>query len=143
MRALHQPAELPSAAGNARATLVARLRERIETHLRNGWSVARYAKALNVTPARLRAACLEITGKTPTRVLEERLLLEAKRNLTYTNMTSRRPPTTWASPTRPTSPVFSASWPANPPQPSANAPSPNTKLRRDPPVTRESPLGAY
>jgi AraC family transcriptional activator of pobA len=42
---------------------------------------------LNVTPARLRAACLEVTSKTPTRVLEERLLLEAKRNLTYTNMT--------------------------------------------------------
>jgi AraC family transcriptional activator of pobA len=42
---------------------------------------------LNVTSAKLRAACLEVTNKTPTRVLEERLLLEAKRNLTYTNMT--------------------------------------------------------
>jgi AraC family transcriptional activator of pobA len=50
-------------------------------------SVAHYAKALNVTAARLRAACIEVTGKTPTRVLEERLVLEAKRNLTYTNMT--------------------------------------------------------
>jgi AraC family transcriptional regulator, transcriptional activator of pobA len=87
VRALHQPAELASAASNARAALVAQLREKIETHLRAGWSVAQYAKALNVTPARLRAACLEVTSKTPTRVLEERLLLEAKRNLTYTNMT--------------------------------------------------------
>jgi AraC family transcriptional activator of pobA len=49
--------------------------------------VAQYAAGLNVTPARLRAACIEVTGKTPTRVLEERLVLEAKRNLTYTNMT--------------------------------------------------------
>lgn len=87
VRALHQPAEVISAAGNARAALVARWREKIETQLRSGWSVAQYAKALNVTPARLRAACLEVTGKTPIRVLEERLLLEAKRNLTYTNMT--------------------------------------------------------
>ena len=87
VRALHQPAEVVSAAGNARAALVARLREKIETHLRSGLSVAQYARALNVTPARLRAACFEVTGKTPMRVLEERLVLEAKRNLTYTNMT--------------------------------------------------------
>jgi AraC family transcriptional regulator, transcriptional activator of pobA len=87
VRALHQPAQVVSAAGNARAALVARLREKIEIHLRGGLSVAQYAKALNVTPARLRAACLEVTGKTPMRVLEERLVLEAKRNLTYTNMT--------------------------------------------------------
>jgi AraC family transcriptional activator of pobA len=87
VRALHQPAEVVSAAGNARAALVARLREKIETHLRSGLSVAQYAKALNVTPARLRAACMEVTGKTPMRVLEERLVLEAKRNLNYTNMT--------------------------------------------------------
>jgi AraC family transcriptional activator of pobA len=87
VRALHQPSEIVSPAGNARAALVARLRERIETHLRSGLSVAQYAKALNVTPARLRAACMEVTGKTPMRVLEERLVLEAKRNLTYTNMT--------------------------------------------------------
>jgi AraC family transcriptional regulator, transcriptional activator of pobA len=87
VRALHQPSEVISAAGNARAALVARLREKIETHLRGGLSVTQYAKALNVTPARLRAACLEVTGKTPMRVLEERLALEAKRNLTYTNMT--------------------------------------------------------
>ena len=87
VRALHQPAGVVSAAGNARAALVARLREMIETHLRSGLSVAQYARLLNVTPARLRAACMEVTGKTPMRVLEERLALEAKRNLTYTNMT--------------------------------------------------------
>jgi len=87
VRALHQPPGLVSAAGNVRAALVARLREQIETHLRSGLSVAQYAKVLNVTPARLRAACIEVTGKTPMRVLEERLVLEAKRNLTYTNMT--------------------------------------------------------
>lgn len=87
VRALHQPAELTSPAGNTRAALVARLRETIEIHLRGGLSVSQYAEALNVTPARLRAACLEVTGKPPARVLEERLLLEAKRDLTYTNMT--------------------------------------------------------
>jgi len=87
VRALHEPPELTSAATSARAALVARFRERIESHLRTGLSIAQYAKALSVTPARLRAACLEVSGKPPARVLEDRLLLEAKRNLTYTNMT--------------------------------------------------------
>ena len=87
VRTLHQPSESTSAAGSARAALVARLREKIETHLRAGWSVTDYARSLNVSAAKLRAACLEVTNKTPTRVLEERLLLEARRNLTYTNMT--------------------------------------------------------
>jgi len=88
VRALHhQSLEAISAASSARAALVAHLRDKIETHLRSGWSVAEYARSLNVTSAKLRAACLEVTNKTPTRVLEERLLLEAKRNLTYTNMT--------------------------------------------------------
>jgi AraC family transcriptional regulator, transcriptional activator of pobA len=87
VRALHEPADLTSAATSGRAALVARFREKVESHLRMGLSVAQYAKALSVTPARLRAACLEVTGKPPARVLEERLLLEAKRTLTYTNMT--------------------------------------------------------
>jgi AraC family transcriptional regulator, transcriptional activator of pobA len=87
VRALHAPAGPESAATSARAALVARFREKIESHLRMGLSIAQYAKALSVTPARLRAACLEVTGKPPARVLEDRLLLEAKRNLTYTNMT--------------------------------------------------------
>jgi AraC family transcriptional regulator, transcriptional activator of pobA len=87
VRALHEPPDLTSDATSGRAALVARFREKVESHLRMGLSIAQYAKALSVTPARLRAACLEITGKPPARVLEDRLLLEAKRNLTYTNMT--------------------------------------------------------
>lgn len=87
VRALHEPSDPGSPATNARAALVARFREKVESHLRMGLSIAQYAKALSVTPARLRAACLEVTGKPPARLLEERLLLEAKRTLTYTNMT--------------------------------------------------------
>lgn len=87
VRALHQPEIAISAAANARAALVARFREKMEAHLRVGLTIGQYAKALNVTPAQLRAACLEVAGKPPVRVLEERMLLEAKRALTYTNMT--------------------------------------------------------
>ena len=84
VRALHEPAGLTSAATSARAALVARFREKVESHLRTGLSIAQYAKALSVTPARLRAACLEVTGKPPARVLEDRWLLEAKGSMTYT-----------------------------------------------------------
>ncbi|HVO47205.1 MAG TPA: helix-turn-helix domain-containing protein [Steroidobacteraceae bacterium] len=87
LRALHQPPGPASPAGGLRAALVARLREKIETHLREGWSVAQYAAALNITPARLRAACVDVAGKSPVRIVEDRLLLEARRNLLYTNMT--------------------------------------------------------
>jgi AraC family transcriptional activator of pobA len=87
VRALHEPDELGATATSARAALVARFREKVESDLRMGLSIAQYAKALSVTPARLRAACLEVTGKPPARVLEDRLLLEAKRTLSYTNMT--------------------------------------------------------
>lgn len=86
VRALHRPEIRQSAAGNVRAAMVARFREKMEAHLRMGLTIAQYAKALNVTPAQLRAACLEVAGKPPVRVLEERLLLEAKRTLTYTHL---------------------------------------------------------
>jgi AraC family transcriptional activator of pobA len=87
VRALHEPSGPVPAATNSRAALVARFREKIEAQLRNGISIAQYAKTLSVTPGRLRAACLETTGKPPARILEDRLILEAKRSLLYTNMT--------------------------------------------------------
>lgn len=87
VRALHESVAAAHEAHGPRAALVARFREALERHLRSGWSVAQYARALGVTPARLRAATLEVTGKPPARLLEDRLLLEAKRSLTFTNMT--------------------------------------------------------
>lgn len=70
-----------------RAALVARFREAVESNLRSGWAVNRYAKTLGVTPSQLRAACLEVTGEPPMRIVHDRLILEAKRSLMYTSMT--------------------------------------------------------
>ena len=81
----HSVAEMPER--GPRAALVTRFRDAIEANFRSGWDVARYAKALRISPTRLRAACLDVTGKPPTRLVHDRLLLEAKRSLTYTNMT--------------------------------------------------------
>ena len=41
-----------------------------------GLSIAQYARALSVTPARLRAACLEVTGKPILRVVPDELVFE-------------------------------------------------------------------
>ncbi len=87
VRALHGRVGNAREKPGPRAALVARFRHAVETNVRSGWAVNRYAKALGVTPARLRAACLEVTDKPPARIVHDRLILEAKRGLLYTNMT--------------------------------------------------------
>ena len=87
VRATHPVAGTQRGTRGPRAALVARFRQSVEANLRSGWEVNRYAKALGVTPARLRSACLEVTGRPPTHLVHERLILEAKRSLLYTNMT--------------------------------------------------------
>jgi AraC family transcriptional regulator, transcriptional activator of pobA len=69
------------------ATLVDRFRDLLDERCRSGWSVARYARQLAVTPGKLRAACLAISGKPPRQLLHDRVLLEARRALTYTDLT--------------------------------------------------------
>jgi AraC family transcriptional activator of pobA len=69
------------------ARLVARFRELIETQYRAGLSMEGYAQRLGVTVARLRAACLKVAAATPLRLVRDRIMLEAKRALLYSNMT--------------------------------------------------------
>jgi AraC family transcriptional activator of pobA len=70
-----------------RAALVARFRDVLDARFRSGWPLARYARELGVSAERLRAACVDVTGKPPVRLVHERLMLEAKRLLTYTHLT--------------------------------------------------------
>jgi AraC family transcriptional activator of pobA len=87
VRATHQLHGALRGTRGPRAALVARFRQAVEANLRAGWELSRYAKSLGVTPTRLRDACLEVTGRPPTHIVHERLILEAKRSLKYTNMT--------------------------------------------------------
>lgn len=85
-RAAHrhlQPAD-PRLSGDRE--LVARLREAIEKDFRSGRSVPEYARALRVSEARLRQSCLRATGHPPIRLVHARALLEAKRQLVYTQL---------------------------------------------------------
>lgn len=66
--------------------LAARYRALIEAKYRAQVSVADYARTLCVSTERLRLACVRSTGSAPLALLNARRLLEAKRNLLYTNM---------------------------------------------------------
>jgi len=74
-----------AAAGRAQ-WLVARFRDQVENRYRDNAALTDYAKALSVSVSRLRAACLKITAHSPMRLVYARVLLEAKRQLLYTNL---------------------------------------------------------
>jgi len=71
----------------AQAELVARFRQLLEAEFRLGQPLETYARRLGVSLPRLRSACLKVARQPPLRLLQERLLLEAKRLLLYSNMT--------------------------------------------------------
>lgn len=68
-----------------RRAVVARFSERIERRYRKGEPLTDYVAALNVSESRLRNACIAVTGQTPVQLLHARVLLEAKRQLLYTD----------------------------------------------------------
>lgn len=63
--------------------LVSAYRGLIEARFRREKSIAHYAQALHVTPARLNAACKARLGKTASDVVNARLVTEAKRALIF------------------------------------------------------------
>jgi len=65
--------------------LLMRYRALVEAQFRNQRSPSFYAAELAVTTARLNAACKARAGRTATEILHERILLEAKRYLLYTD----------------------------------------------------------
>jgi AraC family transcriptional activator of pobA len=58
----------------------------VEEHHTENWSLQKFADALNVSVPRLRAACHSMSGESPIRIINTRILLEAKRCLTHTNL---------------------------------------------------------
>lgn len=87
LRASHEAADTAPAEDVGAARLVARFREAVEADYRSGAAVEAYAERLGVTPTRLRRACWSAARTTPSRLIQDRLLLEAKRALLYSNMT--------------------------------------------------------
>jgi AraC family transcriptional regulator, transcriptional activator of pobA len=86
LRLSHASVDSAESVAGRRRLLVARFRELIEGVFQQDWSLADYATALNVSPSRLRNACLSVTEQSPMQVVHARMLLEAKRQLRHTSM---------------------------------------------------------
>lgn len=69
--------------GRGDFALYTHFRAEVEQRYKDQWQVGQYAALLRVTPTRLNRLCLRITGQTAFDIAQERLLLEACRQLTY------------------------------------------------------------
>ncbi len=58
----------------------------LEVHFRTDKLVNAYASKMAVSEKRLNKATTQVLGKTPKEIIEERVILESKRLLTYTNL---------------------------------------------------------
>jgi AraC family 4-hydroxyphenylacetate 3-monooxygenase operon regulatory protein len=77
----------PETGGGRRHDLFAlrRFHELIEQHLADHWTLPRYAAALSMTDARLTDLCNRLAGRSPKRVILDRLALEARRCLVFSH----------------------------------------------------------
>jgi AraC family transcriptional regulator, transcriptional activator of pobA len=89
LRLAHTPTDSAEAAAGRYRLLVTRFRKLVEGAFRDGWSLADYTAALNVSQSQLRNACLGVTEESPMQIVHARILLEAKRQLLYTSMAVR------------------------------------------------------
>jgi len=87
VRAMEKSRAIQATHPRAAAILVTRLRELIEQHYRDNITLAQYAAMLGVPLARLREACLMVTGMLPHQMVQRRILLEAQRTLLNSSMT--------------------------------------------------------
>jgi AraC family transcriptional activator of pobA len=80
--------EAPTARGEklAESHLLARFESLLEAHVLEHWRVADYARALAVSPTHLSRVTRAATGAPASRLIEDRLLREARRQLAYTNL---------------------------------------------------------
>ncbi|TDF80849.1 helix-turn-helix domain-containing protein [Pseudomonas sp. H9] len=67
--------------------LLARFIKLVEQHYREHLSVELFAHRLGVSSVHLNTLCRELAGQTALQIIHQRLLLEARRSLIYTNMT--------------------------------------------------------
>lgn len=70
-------------AGRADFDTFSRFRALVDTHYRAQWSTGQYAAQLNMTESRLNRLCLRLGGKSAFDMTQQRLMLEARRKLTY------------------------------------------------------------
>lgn len=60
-----------------------RFRRLIESHFSHHWPVARYARHLSISESSLNRLCRNLTGRTAFELIQQRVVLEARRHLVY------------------------------------------------------------
>lgn len=85
-RQIEKEGPTPSPATPLESPLVQRFKRLIELHYLEHWQVADYARALAVSPTHLSRLTRTATGGSASRLVEARLMREARRNLAYTNL---------------------------------------------------------
>jgi AraC family transcriptional regulator, transcriptional activator of pobA len=70
----------------ATPNLLQRFHDLVEQHFLQHWTVAQYADALSVTPTHLSRLARAAAGHSASRVIQNRIVREARRNLVYTNL---------------------------------------------------------
>lgn len=78
--AAHGPSSAPE---RVRTELFARFRALVEAHFTEHWLVPRYADELGITESRLNRLCRQLVDRSAFEVVQDRLLLEARRRLIY------------------------------------------------------------
>lgn len=76
----------PSSRGERDQHLLSHFIKLVEQHYREHLSVETFAHRIGVSSVYLNNLCRELAGQTALQIIHQRLLLEAKRNLIYTNM---------------------------------------------------------
>lgn len=83
-RLVRQPAFAGSETASRDERLVTQFRALVDAHFREHWGLGKYAQALGCSVVRLRRACLAVAGQPPAQVVQQRLVVEAARQLRYT-----------------------------------------------------------
>jgi len=79
-------AHVAPAVSAAEPDVLLRFQALIDLHFLDHWGVAAYAKELAISPTHLSRLTREATGRPASRLIEEHLIREARRNLVYTNL---------------------------------------------------------
>jgi AraC family transcriptional regulator, transcriptional activator of pobA len=74
------------AADNSEREMVAHFREVVERRYRGHLDVGAYAREIGISQTKLRKACIRVSGQSPIQVVQQRMLIEAERQLRYSGM---------------------------------------------------------
>ena len=76
----------PATPRSAESDLLRRFESLLEAHYLEHWKVADYARALAVSPTHLSRVARAATGEAASRLIDARVMREARRNLAYTHL---------------------------------------------------------